>query len=174
MPMNISDYPPNWREITKKIREARGYTCQYCLKGRLRKNPFTTHHIDGDPMYNVDTNPALLHAACHLLFHSTFKTCKTPEVFKEICRNHQCQMKFYFDKKYEDEETGGKFTQYKIKQNYWRKKCSKSFLAENFSSLLSQLSPTSLLSKAQFPQKLRTYSLNLSQVLVRSTSQLKA
>lgn len=174
MPINLSDYPSNWKEISTRTRKAREYICEYCLKGRIRKNPFTVHHKDHDPMHNEDINLALLHASCHLLFHSTYRSCRLPSEFKEICRNHQSQMKFWFDKQFEDQETGGKFIQYKIKQKWRKQQCLKNSLAENCLSSLSRVSQTSSLSLVPFHQKLKIYSLNLSLHLARSTSQLKA
>lgn len=143
MPINKSNYPANWREIALRIRKLRKYTCEFCFKGRIKKNPFTVHHLDQDSWNNRDDNLVLLHSSCHLLFHSTFRSCKLRKEFDEIVKNVHSQMKFSFATELDKIETAGRFIQYKIKQRWREKKCLKNSLAENSSSLSQQASQTS-------------------------------
>jgi hypothetical protein len=114
MPIDIADYPVNWRDIARLNKELHFYTCQFCLKGRIKHNCFTTHHIDWDTQNNVQTNLACLHASCHLLFHSRYRSCRDPISFADICRAYQSQTNFQFVREFEDNETSGKFIRYKI------------------------------------------------------------
>lgn len=100
--MDNSKYPSNWKDITTAYKKKHKYICEFCGRGPLRHNPLTTHHIDGDGFYNEDSNLACLHGSCHLLFHSVYKSCRTPKVFKEICDNYQRQLWFKFSKQREE------------------------------------------------------------------------
>lgn len=143
MPVNKADYPSNWREISLRTRKARNWICEFCLKGQSKTNRLTVHHIDNQGMNNDDTNLALLHSSCHLLFHSTFRKCKDPKTFREICKNHQSQMNFGFVRALEDKPSHNDFIHHKIKQRYGRSKCLRSLSRGNYSSRSRQVSLTS-------------------------------
>ncbi len=99
MPIKKENYPPNWPDISKSIRAQRNYTCELCWKGTIHKNPFTVHHLDHDPMCSTNSNLALLHAICHLLFHSTFKYVRTRQQFNQVVKNYHNQQTFKFIRK---------------------------------------------------------------------------
>lgn len=90
-------YPPNWRVISKRIRELAGQKCQWCsapnrkLIVRDRKDPakwklhycngvcmgegcdavhvvLTVAHLDHDPTNNADENLRALCQRCHLRY----------------------------------------------------------------------------------------------------------
>ena len=75
MPVNWSDYPPDWKEIAFRAKEAAGWICQRCgLSCRKPGEPFDTHKRtltvahwpDPDPS---NCSPENLHcwcAPCHL------------------------------------------------------------------------------------------------------------
>lgn len=61
MPINKSDYPDNWKDISLGVREAAGFRCELCNKkvGELLKESqwytvLTVHHIDGDKDNNYN------------------------------------------------------------------------------------------------------------------------
>jgi hypothetical protein len=136
MPIDKSNYPKNWKEISATVQRSQGYICQFCGFGRIPHNPLTTHHIDNDPM-NCDYELLkTLHASCHLLFHTRHASCRTLSIFLEICRNNLSQTKFDFIREFEQKETGKQFIRYKIRHSYRRQKCLQSFSAENSLSLL--------------------------------------
>lgn len=136
MPIDKSKYPKNWNEISAKTKRKYNYTCLFCLRPKAKRNPMTTHHIDWDSMHNLDNNLVCLHASCHLLFHSTFRSCRTPSTFWEICRNHWSQQKFPFEINYLTSElTEGFIRQYIGKKLTGGKRCQ-SILAESSSPSL--------------------------------------
>lgn len=86
MPMNYARYPPNWREISLKIRNRAGWVCEWCGAVNGRPHPqtgskvvLTVAHLgtvkpDGsagdkhDKMDVRDDNLAALCQRCHLNF----------------------------------------------------------------------------------------------------------
>jgi len=76
MPMDRSKYPPNWKEISHRIRfkRAKG-KCEWCgavhnayeVRGaNIVKIILTTAHLDHDTTHNDDDNLAALCQRCHL------------------------------------------------------------------------------------------------------------
>ncbi|MCJ7738946.1 MAG: hypothetical protein MUQ10_16795 [Anaerolineae bacterium] len=76
MPMNRSLYPPDWDEISRRIRfeRAKG-ACEIC--GALHGQPhpetgstvvLTTAHLDHNPAHCTDTNLLALCQRCHLRY----------------------------------------------------------------------------------------------------------
>ena len=88
MPMDMRRYPPNWKQISLRIRERDGWRCKWCGAANGTPNPRTgsivvltvahlgTAHVDGTPGDKHDKldcrneNLAALCQACHLRFDS--------------------------------------------------------------------------------------------------------
>ena len=82
------DYPPNWVEIARAVKDAAGWRCEECRhphetstsrvpcdascthpkNGKQRM--LTTHHLDMDPSNCADHNLVALCQACHLRVQS--------------------------------------------------------------------------------------------------------
>lgn len=86
MPFQKERYPPNWKEISLRIREREGWRCKWCQAAQGQPHPrtgskviLTVAHLgvdypDGTPgnkhdkMDIRDENLAALCQRCHLLF----------------------------------------------------------------------------------------------------------
>jgi 5-methylcytosine-specific restriction endonuclease McrA len=71
--MKRSDYPPDWEEISLRIRERDGWCCYWCHAPNGEPHPatgsivvLTVHHWNGDKHDNRDKNLAALCQRCHL------------------------------------------------------------------------------------------------------------
>lgn len=80
MPMDLSKYPPDWKDIAARTKAAAGYVCQDCgMQCRRPDEPFDTHrrtmsvhHLGapkddgspGDPHDKLDVRPENLLALC--------------------------------------------------------------------------------------------------------------
>jgi 5-methylcytosine-specific restriction endonuclease McrA len=70
MPMQSDLYPPDWAEISTRIKTAAGWICRDC--GRDCSNPtsqverMSVHHLDHDPSNNAPDNLIALCSGCHL------------------------------------------------------------------------------------------------------------
>lgn len=73
MPINYSDYPKNWKKISKAVIEKANNRCELC-EAENHKNHWktgskvvlTVHHIDGDINNNSKYNLIALCQRCHL------------------------------------------------------------------------------------------------------------
>lgn len=66
-----SQYPANWKEIAKRVKDEHNWTCVRC--GAAHNPPqviMTVHHLDMDPGNNVWWNLCCLCARCHLSVQS--------------------------------------------------------------------------------------------------------
>lgn len=76
MPVDWSDYPPDWKEIAHAKKESTGWRCEECGKQCRRPGePFDTHrrtltvaHLNHDPMDCRPENLKALCAPCHLRY----------------------------------------------------------------------------------------------------------
>lgn len=82
MPINYADYPPNWKEISARIRfERAGGRCEgspafpYCRAEHGRAHPdtgskvvLTVAHLDHDIKNNADDNLRAMCQRCHLSY----------------------------------------------------------------------------------------------------------
>lgn len=75
MPMDRSRYPPNWPEISRRIRARAGNRCEWCGAENHQPHPvtgsrvvLTVAHLDDDPSNNADSNLAALCQRCHLTY----------------------------------------------------------------------------------------------------------
>jgi hypothetical protein len=74
MPTNKDLYPPDWEEISTRIKAATGWVCQECgkqcyLPGEPcadRTMVLTVHHLDHNPVNCAEDNLIALCAPCHL------------------------------------------------------------------------------------------------------------
>ncbi len=76
MPVDLSRYPKNWRELTKQLKDACGWCCQWCgvAHGSIRQGTnglykviLTTAHIGENKHDKMDTsNLRVLCQKCHL------------------------------------------------------------------------------------------------------------
>lgn len=73
--MKTGEYPPNWNQIARSLKEANGWICERC------KHPhdvpsghvLTVHHLDGNPSNNDHWNLAVLCQRCHLHIQNKVK-----------------------------------------------------------------------------------------------------
>lgn len=68
------EYPPDWTERAREIKEAAGWKCERCSATHdLANNKMmTVHHLDGRKDNCEDYNLACLCRACHLKMHHLF------------------------------------------------------------------------------------------------------
>ena len=62
------DYPANWDEIAKRIKDAANWYCERCKKGHSPAAGYTltVHHLDMNKSNCADWNLAALCQRCHL------------------------------------------------------------------------------------------------------------
>ena len=62
------DYPPDWAEIAKRVKEAAGWRCVRCRHYHDVEAHYvlTVHHLDMDKSNCADWNLAALCQRCHL------------------------------------------------------------------------------------------------------------
>lgn len=69
MRKSTSDYPPNWKEIAKAVKDEANWKCIRCNRPHDLKTPgrvLTVHHLTMNPSQNEWWNLAALCAVCHL------------------------------------------------------------------------------------------------------------
>jgi len=73
MPMKHNLYPPDWRDISLRVRNAADWKCRFCGAENRKPHPvtgsmvvLTVAHLDHDPANNQDANLAALCQRCHL------------------------------------------------------------------------------------------------------------
>ena len=72
----ISDaYPPNWKAIATRIKDAAGWKCERCGHAHEVEtgHVLTVHHLDGDKANCADWNLAALCQRCHLKIQGRIK-----------------------------------------------------------------------------------------------------
>lgn len=71
----MNDYPPNWPEIARRIKEAAGWKCERCQHPHEVAAGYvlTVHHLDGDKANSADWNLAALCQRCHLRIQARIK-----------------------------------------------------------------------------------------------------
>jgi hypothetical protein len=71
MPMDLSRYPQNWREIARRVKDAADWRCEQCGHPHEPQAGYslTVHHIDGDPRNSCSWNLVALCQRCHLSLH---------------------------------------------------------------------------------------------------------
>lgn len=64
----MSEYPDNWKEIAKRIKDAAGWKCERCGHPHEVETYYilTVHHLDGNKANCEDWNLAALCQRCHL------------------------------------------------------------------------------------------------------------
>lgn len=71
----MNDYPENWPEIARRIKDAAGNKCERCA--HIHEVPtgyvLTVHHLDGDKANCEDWNLAALCQRCHLKIQGRVK-----------------------------------------------------------------------------------------------------
>lgn len=73
MPFDKTKYPPDWKEISLRIRARDGWRCKWCDAENGQPHPKTgskviltvAHHPDPDPMNCADENLQALCQRCH-------------------------------------------------------------------------------------------------------------
>ena len=95
--MSIStkgEYPPNWEEIARKIKEKNNWRCERCgipdSHNPKDGNILTVHHLDGDKSNCEEWNLACLCARCHLHMQhiNIFQGWLFPELHSEWFKPH--------------------------------------------------------------------------------------
>ena len=66
--IHIGEYPENWPEIARRIKEKADWKCERCGHPDDRENGYmlTVHHLDGNKSNCEDYNLAALCQRCHL------------------------------------------------------------------------------------------------------------
>lgn len=66
--INKGEYPDNWLEISRTIKEKAGNKCERCGRGNHPATGYTltVHHLDGDKSNCESWNLAALCQRCHL------------------------------------------------------------------------------------------------------------
>lgn len=75
MPFHKERYPPNWKEISLRIRARAGNKCEFCGAENYMPHPvtgskviLTVAHLDHDPQNCADENLKALCQKCHLSY----------------------------------------------------------------------------------------------------------
>lgn len=63
-----TNYPENWTEIAKSVKDKNNWSCERCGHPHDSENGFTLtiHHLDGNGENNANWNLACLCQRCHL------------------------------------------------------------------------------------------------------------
>jgi len=71
----MNDYPENWREIAKAIKDRAGWHCEHCDHEHdpLHGYTLTVHHLDGDKANCDYSNLVALCQRCHLMIQARYK-----------------------------------------------------------------------------------------------------
>lgn len=76
-------YPPDWKDISRKVIERSNRICQDCKRSDAKHEVvLTTHHKDYNPSNNTLTNLLCLCQGCHLRQHG--KDLKEAMKYREI------------------------------------------------------------------------------------------
>src|SRR5262245_38265458 len=71
----LNEYPPNWEDIAKQIKDAVGWKCERCKHPHdvATAHVLTVHHLDGNKANCAEWNLAALCQRCHLSIQSRIK-----------------------------------------------------------------------------------------------------
>lgn len=71
----MNDYPANWNEIAKRIKDSAGWKCERCQHVHQIEGYYilTVHHLDGNKANCADWNLAALCQRCHLKIQGRVK-----------------------------------------------------------------------------------------------------
>lgn len=71
----MNEYPENWREIARAVKERHDWKCERC--GHVNElesgHVLTVHHLDGEKSNCADWNLAALCQRCHLTIQGRIK-----------------------------------------------------------------------------------------------------
>jgi excisionase family DNA binding protein len=69
------DYPPDWDEIARQVKEAAGWRCEHCGSPHNPESGhvLTVHHLDGNPANSDPENLVALCQRCHLRWQNTWR-----------------------------------------------------------------------------------------------------
>jgi hypothetical protein len=75
MPASSNNYPPDWPDIAKRIKDAANWQCERCEAHHDPAQGYclTVHHLDGDKSNCADWNLAALCQRCHLKIQGRVK-----------------------------------------------------------------------------------------------------
>jgi hypothetical protein len=90
-------YPADWKYRSYQIKKRDGFKCRLCGKGSFKTHRLTTHHLDDDKLNGEDNNLVCLGQSCHLLFRSTYTSCRTLGDFMQIVENRKKQLLLAFE-----------------------------------------------------------------------------
>ena len=62
----MNDYPENWDEIARGVKEKAGYLCEMCYSPSVPGRILTVHHLNGDKSDCRYQNLVALCQVCHL------------------------------------------------------------------------------------------------------------
>ena len=69
-----NDYPANWPEIAKRIKDDHNWRCEHCghIHDQATGHVLTVHHLDGDKSNCSDENLVALCQRCHLHIQAVY------------------------------------------------------------------------------------------------------
>ena len=70
--MDCGEYPPDWPEIARQVKEAAGWRCEHCGHSNVPGHVLTVHHIDRDKSNCEPGNLVALCQVCHLHWQARF------------------------------------------------------------------------------------------------------
>lgn len=71
----MNDYPPDWPQIARRVKDAAGWKCERCAHPHEVPTGYvlTVHHLDGDKANCAAWNLAALCQRCHLKIQGRVK-----------------------------------------------------------------------------------------------------
>lgn len=69
--IDAPEYPDNWSDISREIKNARGWRCELCKFTAIGSTAIHAHHINKDKSDNVSANLQVLCARCHGTKHGS-------------------------------------------------------------------------------------------------------
>ena len=69
------DYPPDWPEIARAVKERAGWRCEHCGHPHdpATGHVLTVHHLDGNPANCAPENLVALCQRCHLHIQARYR-----------------------------------------------------------------------------------------------------
>lgn len=64
------DYPDNWGDISREIKNARGWRCELCKFTAIGSSAIHAHHLNHDKSDKVSANLQVLCLRCHAVKHN--------------------------------------------------------------------------------------------------------
>lgn len=90
MPFHAKRYPPNWKEVSQRIRQRAQQRCEFCGAQNYAPHPvtgskvvLTVAHLDHDTAHNSDDNLKALCQRCHLAYDAKMHAVNSAKTRKQ-------------------------------------------------------------------------------------------